>query len=97
MHTERGGGGEGGGEVVNKLLITNQLSDVFVQTLPHLSCLFLEAKALCSSSIMQLGGMGGCIMLPRCGDPEELIKGPRSGRVIEDKHSMALCGGSLGR
>lgn len=25
----------------------------------HLSCLFLEANALCSSSIIQLGGMGG--------------------------------------
>lgn len=66
------------------------------KTLFHLSCLFLEAKALCSSSIMQLGGIGGCIILPRCGDPEELSRGPRSGRVIEDKHSGAL-GGSLGR
>lgn len=63
----------------------------------HLSCLFLEAKALCSSSIMQLGGIGGCIILPRCGDPEELARGPRSGRVIEAKLSVALGGGSLGR
>ena len=63
----------------------------------HLSCLFLEAKALCSSSIMQLGGMGGCIILPRCGDPEGLARGPLSGRVIEAMLSVALGGGSLGR
>lgn len=82
---------------MSKLLITNHLSYVFLKPLTHLSCLFLEAKALCSSSIMQLGGMGGCIILPRCGDPEELSRGPRSGRVIEDKHSVALGRGSLGR
>lgn len=91
-------GGEGGEpSLVSKLLITRQYWCVLITTLTHLSCLFLEAKALCSSSIMQLGGMGGCIILPRCGDPEELSRGPRSGRVIEDKHSVALCGGSLGR
>lgn len=87
----------GGGRAVSKPLITDQLLYSYLKTLTHLSCLFLEAKALCSSSIMQLGGMGGCIILPRCGDPEELSRGPRSGRVIEDKHSVALCGGSLGR
>lgn len=63
----------------------------------HISCLFLEAKALCSSSIMQLGGMGGCIILPICGDPEMLAMGPRSGSVIEAMLSVALGGGSLGR
>lgn len=63
----------------------------------HLSCLFFEAKALCSSSIIQLGGMGGCIILPRCGDPEGLARGPRSGRVIDARLSVALGGGSLGR
>lgn len=47
--------------------------------------------------MMQLGGMGGCIILPRCGDPEELARGPRSGRVIEAILSVALGGGSLGR
>lgn len=83
--------------LVRKLLIADQSSHALIKTLTHLSCLFLEAKALCSSSIMQLGGMGGCIILPRCGDPEELSRGPRSGSVIEDKHSVALCGGSLGR
>lgn len=72
-----------------------QMYEVSLRT--HLSCLFLEAKALCSSSMMQLGGMGGCIILPRCGDPEELPRGPRSGRVIEDRLSVALGGGSLGR
>lgn len=63
----------------------------------HLSCLFLEAKALCSSSMIQLGGIGGCIILPRCGDPEELARGPRSGSVIEDRLSVALGRTSLGR
>lgn len=99
--TLRGNGGVGrqgwGGKAVSKLWITDQFLYACLETLAHLSCLFLEAKALCSSSIMQLGGMGGCIILPRCGDPEELSWGPRSGRVIEDKHSVALCGGSLGR
>lgn len=70
---------------------------MFYVKLTHLSCLFLEAKALCNSSIMQLGGMGGCIILPRCGDPEELTRDPLSDRVIEDKLSVALGGGSLGR
>lgn len=46
---------------------------------------------------MQLGGMGGCIILPKCGDPEELTRDPLSDRVIEDKLSVALGGGSLGR
>lgn len=63
----------------------------------NLSCRFLEAKALCSSSIMQLGGMGGWIILPRCGDPEGFARGPRSGRVIDVRLSVALCRGSLGR
>lgn len=63
----------------------------------HLSCLFLDAKALCSSSIIQLGGIGGCIMLPRCGDPEGFARGPRRGRVIEAMLSVALGRGSLGR
>lgn len=93
--------GEEGDKVVSKLPITDHLSYVHYHTYhsenTHLSCLFLEAKALCSSSIMQLGGIGGCIILPRCGDPEELSRGPRSGRVIEDKHSVALARGSLGR
>lgn len=47
--------------------------------------------------MMQLGGMGGCIILPICGDPEELARGPLSARVIEAKLSVALGGGSLGR
>lgn len=97
MHTEGGRGGGGVELLVSKLLIADQSSHALITTLTHLSCLFLEAKALCSSSIMQLGGIGGCIILPRCGDPEELSRGPRSGSVIEDKHSVALCGGSLGR
>lgn len=46
---------------------------------------------------MQLGGMGGCIILPICGDPEGLARGPLSGRVIEARLSVALGRGSLGR
>lgn len=45
----------------------------------HLSCLSLLASARCSSSMMQLGGNGGC-MPPRCGDTTELERGPRKGR-----------------
>lgn len=83
---------------VRNLLIGRQPSHLTDEReLAHLSCRFLEAKALCSSSMMQLGGMGGCIMLPMCGDPEELSRGPRRGSVIEDRQSVALCGGSLGR
>lgn len=63
----------------------------------YLSCRFLDANALCSSSMMQLGGMGGSIKLPRWGDPDVLARGPRNGRVIEDRLSGALGGSSLGR
>lgn len=36
--------------------------------LTDLSCLCLVARALCSSSMMQLGGSCGC-RVPRCGEP----------------------------
>lgn len=46
---------------------------------------------------MQLGGMRGCIILPMCGDPEVLARGPRSVRMTEAMLSEDLGGGSLGR